>query len=387
MLGSCQSLPPRLPVQGQQPPPPPLAGPTQVGAGPPPPLMDMDASQTWPPPTPSPPPFSSRPHASPSPHRRRRRHSKKHKPPPAPTPQGADFSALPPELVHRALAAACASDVAAASRACRAWRDALRPLREAAALHAYGRRVKHGLVAGSSASRGAGGERLETERQRALGLFRRAARLGSAAAMVDAGLMCWEDGRREEAVGYYRSAADLGHPVGMCNLGVSYLEADPPKAEEAIRWFYPSASAGNARAQYNLGLCLQNGKGVKRNQKEAAKWYLRAAEGGNVRAMYNISLCYSYGEGLSQDPVRAKRWLQLAADCGHKKALYECGIKLCAAGDRVKSLMYLELATRRGETAAAHMRDVIFESLSVVNAQRAMSDADKWKPRTLHPRR
>lgn len=193
-----------------------------------PPSPLMDASQTWPPPTPSPPPFSSRPRAWPSPHRRRRRHSKKHKPPPAPapapTPRSADFSALPPELVHRALAAACASDVAAASRACRAWRDALRPLREAAALHAYGRRLKHGTVAGSAASRGAGGERLETERQRALGLFRRAARLGSAAAMVDAGLMCWEDGRREEAVGYYRSAADLGHPVGMCNLGVSYLE-------------------------------------------------------------------------------------------------------------------------------------------------------------------
>lgn len=48
--------------------------------------------------------------------------------------------------------------------------------------------------------------------------------------------------------------------------------ADPPKAEEAIRWFYPSASAGNARAQYNLGLCLQNGKGVKRNQKEAVRY-------------------------------------------------------------------------------------------------------------------
>ncbi|RCV34102.1 hypothetical protein SETIT_7G136000v2 [Setaria italica] len=353
-----------------------------------------DASQTWPPPAPSPPPFSSRPRASPSPHRRRRRrhYSKKHAPPPAPptppptpAPQGADFSALPPELVHRALAAACASDVAAASRACRAWRDALRPLREAAALHAYGRRVKHGPVAGAAA-RGDGG-RNEAERQRALGLFRRAARLGSAAAMVDAGLMCWEEGRRREAVEYYRSAAELGHPVGMCNLGVSYLEADPHKAEEAIRWFYPSASAGNARAQYNLGLCLQNGKGIKRNQKEAAKWYLRAAEGGNVRAMYNISLCYSYGEGLAQDLVRAKRWLQLAADCGHKKALYECGIKLCAAGDKVKSLTYLELATRRGETAAAHMRDVILESLSAVNSQRALSDADKWKPRALHPRR
>lgn len=56
------------------------------------------------------------------------------------------------------------------------------------------------------------------------------------------------------------------------------------------------------------------------------------------------------------------------------------------AGDKVKCLMYLELATRRGEAAAAHMRDVILESFSVVNVQHAMSDADKWKPRTLHPR-
>ncbi|KAG8064779.1 hypothetical protein GUJ93_ZPchr0004g39619 [Zizania palustris] len=257
----------------------------------------MDAaSRTWPPPTPSPPPFNSRLAVGSSElahHRRRRRHSKKPKPPPPPPPQqqqstptaprnsagsygacafegagaGADFSALPPELVHRALSAAAASDVAAASRACRAWGDALRPLREAAALHARGRRAKHG-------SAGAGADGREAERQRALVLFQRAARLGSAAAMVDTGLMCWEEGRRDDAVGYYQKAAELGHPVGMCNLGVSYLEADPPKAEEAVRWFYPAAAAGNARAQYNLGLCLQNGKGIKRNQREAVRCLL-----------------------------------------------------------------------------------------------------------------
>ena len=50
--------------------------------------------------------------------------------------------------------------------------------------------------------------------------------------------------------------------------------ADPPKAEEAIRWFYPAASAGNARAQYNLGLCLQNGKGIKCNHREAVRYHL-----------------------------------------------------------------------------------------------------------------
>ena len=83
---------------------------------------------------------------------------------------------------------------------------------------------------------------METERQRALGLFRRAARLGSAAAMVDAGLMCWEEGRREEAVEYYRSAAELGHPVGMCNLGVSYLEGTVDLAYSVVSFLLEACS-------------------------------------------------------------------------------------------------------------------------------------------------
>jgi hypothetical protein len=74
--------------------------------------------------------------------------------------------------------------------------------------------VAGGEASAARAGGGGGGGRLEAERQRALALFRRAA-------MVDTGLMCWEEGRRE-AVEYYRSAAELGHPVGMSNLGVSY---------------------------------------------------------------------------------------------------------------------------------------------------------------------
>ncbi|KAK1685986.1 hypothetical protein QYE76_046834 [Lolium multiflorum] len=247
-----------------------------------------------------PPRTSSSPRASrrppPAPNLRSPSSSREAPAPPktAPLGSGSDFADLPQELLHRALSASGAADVSAASRACRAWRDALQPLREAAALHAHGRRLKHGPAP-------CGVEGRDLARRSALGMFQRAARLGSAAAMVDAGLLCWEEGQREEAMGYYRRAAELGHPVGMCNLGVSYLEADPPEAEEAVRWFYPAASAGNVHAQYNLGLCLQNGKGIKRNQREAAKWYLRAAEGGNVRAMYNVSLCYCLGEGFTQD--------------------------------------------------------------------------------------
>jgi hypothetical protein len=49
--------------------------------------------------------------------------------------------------------------------------------------------------------------------------------------------------------------------------------------------------------------------------------------------------------------------------------------------------MHLELATGCGESAAAHMRDVIAESLSALNAQRVLKDDDKWKSKILHPKR
>ncbi|RLN42840.1 sel1-like repeat [Panicum miliaceum] len=112
-------------------------------------------------------------------------------------------------------AASCASDVAAASRA---WWDALRPLREALALHAYGRRVKHGPMAGAAA-RGGGAEGVSRWRGSACLDYSGGWRCGSAAAMVNNRLMCWE-----EAVEDYRSPAELGHPVGICNLGSPTLK-------------------------------------------------------------------------------------------------------------------------------------------------------------------
>ena len=45
------------------------------------------------------------------------------------------------------------------------------------------------------------------------------------------------------------------------------------------------AEAGNAEAMYELGVCYEHGKGVKKNIAEAVKWYRKAAENGCKRAM------------------------------------------------------------------------------------------------------
>lgn len=280
------------------------------------------------------------------------------------------FSSLPTDILLRISAPLSVPDLWAASAACRPWREALRPLREAVALLRRGKRYRHGRrgVARSPA--------------KALESFVEGAGRGYAGAMVDAGLTYWEMGRREEAAVMCRRAAEAGHPAGMCNLGTCYLEGDPPQPQEAVKWFYQAAEAGYPRAQYNLALCLHRGRGVKSSLPDAAKWYVKAAKGGYVRAMYNASLSYSTGEGgLKQDLRQARMWMKCAAEGGHGRAQLEHGLELLNEGDTLKALVYLELAVRAGEKAAAHTRDEVLQSVSETSRVRAMLSADKWRPR------
>lgn len=76
----------------------------------------------------------------------------------------------------------------------------------------WGKRFKHGRA----------GVRVNLEK--ALDSFLKGASRGSTLAMVDAGLLYWETGKKEKAMALYRKAASLGDPSGQFNLGVSYLQ-------------------------------------------------------------------------------------------------------------------------------------------------------------------
>uniref|UniRef100_A0A7N0VEJ3 Uncharacterized protein n=1 Tax=Kalanchoe fedtschenkoi TaxID=63787 RepID=A0A7N0VEJ3_KALFE len=257
-------------------------------------------------------------------------------------------------------------ELQAASLVCKSWSQALRPLRESMLFLRWGKRYKHGL-----------GVRVNLEK--ALDSFLKGADRGSTLAMVDAGLIYWEMGKREERMALYRRAAVLGDPAGQCNLAISYLKAEPSNATEAVKWLYQSSHAGYVRAQYQLALCLHQGQGVDRDLYEAARWYLKAAESGYVRAMYNVSFCYSFGDGLARNHRLARKWMKRAADHGHSKAQFEHGLFLFSEGEMMDAVLYLELATRAGETAASHVRDVILQQLSESSRARVTSLADNWR--------
>jgi TonB family protein len=85
--------------------------------------------------------------------------------------------------------------------------------------------------------------------------------------------------------------------------------------EAALRLWRPLAEGGSARAQNNLGVMYENGKGVPEDVAEAIKWYSLAAQQGYAGAQNNLGLIYAIGRGgAPQDSLRAYMWFSLAAE-------------------------------------------------------------------------
>jgi hypothetical protein len=74
------------------------------------------------------------------------------------------------------------------------------------------------------------------------------------------------------------------------------------------------------QAMRDLGYCLHEGIGVKKDYEAAARWYRKAAKAGDAKAQYTLGLCYLDGEGLRQSRRCAAYWFRKATHQGHKMA-------------------------------------------------------------------
>ena len=68
------------------------------------------------------------------------------------------------------------------------------------------------------------------------------------------------------------------------------------RRKKVFESYLEMAQQGNIIAIYEVGNCLYNGLGVKKNIAEALKWYKLAAEGGHVEAGNQINKMFLRGE-------------------------------------------------------------------------------------------
>ena len=198
--------------------------------------------------------------------------------------------------------------------------------------------------------------------------LKKAADLGSPAAINHLGVIAEREGKFKVAVKCFKNAIDVDFPDAYLNLALCYREGkgvkkDLKKAEELLAKaaelgiedaseiheeviaskdeeqlnkaitlmdegkqksgcaiFRELAKQGNPRAQRNYGRCLLNGMGVKQNLEEGVSWLNKAAEHNDCNAYLILAeayLGYEYnGKKLKKDFRKTNAYLKKAYELG-----------------------------------------------------------------------
>ena len=105
------------------------------------------------------------------------------------------------------------------------------------------------------------------------------------------------------------------HILSLLTLLLMTLEEPSAWAQkDDVKKIRQRAEKGLKEAQYNMGVCYANGRGVERDMAQAAAWYALSAEQGFASAQFNLALCYYDGTGVPQERAEAVRlWREMIA--------------------------------------------------------------------------
>ena len=126
-------------------------------------------------------------------------------------------------------------------------------------------------------------------------------------------------GNLDTAVSQLRLLANDGHARAQYDLGLVYEYGRGVGRDdaEAVKWYRKAATQEIAVAQYRLAVLQENGWGTEENDTEAVKWYRAAAVQGHALAQHDLAFMYMAGTGVQQSHVHAYMWLRIAVAQGN----------------------------------------------------------------------
>lgn len=189
---------------------------------------------------------------------------------------------------------------------------------------------------------------------------------------------------KAEALGEHLIAAKLyflsamtGNAKAQYHLGLCYENGSgvPASAEEARRRFGIAVKGGVAEAALALGRYAAEGIGGEKDEALALRMLTCATEDGNVEAAYRLGRAYAEGTLTETHLPTALRWYKQAAAAGHAEAsvaasrlqdataaIYEKGRAAEKEGSYEAAYEFYSAAAEMGHTAAAYLLGVLCES-------------------------
>jgi localization factor PodJL len=183
-----------------------------------------------------------------------------------------------------------------------------------------------------------------------------------------------------------RAAALAGDAAAQYEVGIRFADGRgvAQNGEEAVRWLDRAAKAGSAPALFRLGGLYEKGIGVKKDLVASRDHYRAAADKGHGKAMHNLAVLYAEGVEGAADYHTAAEWFRKAADRGVADSQYNLGI-LYARGIGVENSFaeaykWFSLAAKEGDKDAAKKRDEIGAHLDPQSLAAARAAVEQWTP-------
>ena len=126
--------------------------------------------------------------------------------------------------------------------------------------------------------------------------------------------------------------------------GGEYVAYDRADYKTALAVWMPTAEAGDAEAQANVGEIFERGLGGSPNYEAAAIWYRKAAEQGNPRAQFNLGTLYEQGLGVEKDKLQALNWYRKAWGLEEDSVMYQSAAQ--EAQDELRALLQKTLSEK-----------------------------------------
>lgn len=147
---------------------------------------------------------------------------------------------------------------------------------------------------------------------------------------------------------------------------------------DAMEWYREGARTGDPKAQFYLGLALEEGAQGRRDPVAARGWYKRAAEGGHGLAQYKLAVMLQSGVGGPVDLNEARRLYERAATQNVVEAKYNLAVMLRDGGggpiELPRAAELFESAAREGvSTSFLHLA-----ALNTRGGQANLVEAMKW---------
>lgn len=186
------------------------------------------------------------------------------------------------------------------------------------------------------------------------------------------------------AVYWYQQAVEQGYACAQWYLGNCYFEGKgvAKNETEASRWFRLAAEQGWAKAQNDLGFCCFKGKGVAKNLPESVRWFRLAAEQGWAKGQLNLGKCYLQGKGVARNRPEAIRLFRLAAEQGNTHAQfklffsYKYGIGV--PKNKAEADMWIKKAANGGDLdACLHLTADAMHTLNFQEAEIWLKKAER----------